>query len=623
MSRIPEETLQQILASTDIVDLVGRFVKLRRAGVNWLGLCPFHQEKSPSFNVSPQRSSYHCFGCGAGGNAFRFLMDLEGLSFVEAVKRLGDAAGIRIEEEVYDAEAEKASRLRKAILKVHADIASWYHLLLMRSPAAAEARDYLKRRGTSSAIAKNWQLGYAPPQLAALLDWAKSNDYRESLLVAAGILAVGEDDRSRQGRAYPRFRHRLMFPIRNDYGEVIAFSGRVLEAETKAAKYLNSPETPIFNKSRVFFGLDKSKRAIIKANQALVCEGQMDMISAYEAGFENVVAPLGTAFTEFHARVLRRHAEEVVLCFDSDKAGFKAAERAFQILTPTGLFVKVAPLPQGEDPDSVIRHQGKEAFEQLLKGAKDFFDHALDHARETRPLHEVRERNRFFQEMLPMLALVENTHYRDEGIRKMAGRLNLPEADIRLEFQRYVKQSQKRAAGPTDEAQGGNQNSTNASAQSTREFLLRQEKSSLLLCRLALSDPEILGWLRCTGRESILQDLPNCDFLGLIWESTLDLTQPAGLGVFFSQLSKEEGSAFSRFLSEPMPKGGIDAAKSALETLEIKRLDNIKQNITNQLKDPRLSSHEIEKLQRQFLSVSKEYLDRRTQLPKTPMLPMP
>ncbi|MFZ4764723.1 MAG: DNA primase, partial [Roseimicrobium sp.] len=377
MGRIPEETLQQVLQATDIVDLVGRAVKLRRAGVNWLGLCPFHQEKSPSFNVSPQRGTYHCFGCGAGGNAFRFVMEHDGLSFVEAVKRLADAAGIRIEEEVWDANAERAAKERAALLHVHREIAEWYRLLLMRHQIAAPARDYLKSRGVSAQTAKNWHMGYAPGSGDFLREWALEKKFSETLLVTAGILAQADEDSGRSGDTYPRFRHRLMFPIRNDYGEVIAFSGRLLDPNAKAAKYLNSPETPIFSKSKVLFGLDKSKRAIIKAGRAIVCEGQLDLITAFEAGFENVVAPLGTAFTEFHARLIKRHAEETVLCFDSDNAGYKAAVRAFSILAPTGIIVKVAPLPPGEDPDSLIRGQGGEVFREFVDGASDFFEHMI------------------------------------------------------------------------------------------------------------------------------------------------------------------------------------------------------------------------------------------------------
>jgi DNA primase len=375
--RIAEETLQQVLAATDIVDLIGRVVKLRRSGTNYTGLCPFHQEKTPSFNVNPARNTYHCFGCGAGGNAFRFVMEHDGLTFVEAVKRLAEGAGIRIEEEVFDANAEHAAKERQALLRVHKEIAEWYHALLLRHKAAQPARDYLTSRGITSQTAKNWQMGYAPASGDILREWALERKFSEQILVDAGILARGDEDSARPGQTYPRFRQRLMFPIRNADGAVIAFSGRMLDPNAKTAKYLNSPETPIFSKSKVLFGLDKSHRAIRKANRAIVCEGQIDVIMVFEAGFENVVAPLGTAFTDFHARMLKRHAEEIVLCFDADTAGYKAAVRAFTILAPSGLIVKVAPLPQGEDPDSLIRKQGTEVFRQNIESARDFFDHMI------------------------------------------------------------------------------------------------------------------------------------------------------------------------------------------------------------------------------------------------------
>ncbi len=431
MPRIPEETLQQILAATDIVDLVGRSVKLRRAGTNWTGLCPFHQEKTPSFNVSPQRGTYHCFGCGVGGNAFRFVMEQQGLTFVEAVKRLAEAAGIRVEEEVYNEELEKAARVRKALMKVHQEIAEWYHTLLMKDELGAPARDYLKSRGISAQTAKKWKMGYAPAAGDLLREWATPLKFTENLLVAAGILARADIDSPRAGETYPRFRHRLMFPIRNDYGEVIAFSGRLLDPEAKSAKYLNSPETPLFSKSKVLFGLDMSKRPIIKAGRALVCEGQLDMITAFEAGFENIVAPLGTAFTEFHARMLRRHAEEVVLCFDSDNAGYKAAERAFVILAPTGLVVKVAPLPQGEDPDSLIRQQGAAAFQKQIDLARDFFDHIMEFAAATRNLGEPREKSKLAAELAEMIRLVDNAMVREAAIQMVSRRLGITEADYK------------------------------------------------------------------------------------------------------------------------------------------------------------------------------------------------
>jgi DNA primase len=602
MPRIPEETIQQVLEATDIVDLVGRYVKLRRAGVNYVGLCPFHQEKTPSFNVRPAQRTYHCFGCGAGGNAFRFLMEQAGITFVEAVKRLAEQAGIRIEEEVYDANAEREAKVRKALLKVHEEAVEWFHLLLMRHKVAEDARAYLKSRGISPQTAKDWQMGYAPPYGDMLREWALERKFSENLLVTAGLLARPDEDSGRRD-TYPRFRHRLMFPIRNDFGECIAFSGRVLDKEAKAAKYLNSPETPIFSKSRVLFGLDKSKRAISKADRAVVTEGQLDMITAFANGVENVVAPLGTAFTEFHAKKLKQISSEVVLCFDSDTAGYKAAERAFTILSPTGLSVKVAPLPQGEDPDSLIRGKGVEVFQEYLGRARDFFDHMLDFASTNRNLSEVRERSRFAGEMASMILLVDNNIVRDAAIQNVARRLNMPED----EFRRQIARAQKPGSAPSNSA---------AAPVVAQPTLPPQDKNAILLFRFALSDAAILNWLRNTGREEILQDIAGCELLALVWKSTANLAEPAALAAYLSQISREEELAVTKQLSSPMPEGGREEAECALENLEVLRLNNLIQMVQLEIKQPGLPTTEMARLQERELTLRKEYLDRRSQLQK-------
>ncbi len=608
MARIPEETLQQVLATTDIVDLVGRYVKLRRVGSSWRGLCPFHPEKTPSFYVNPQRNNYHCFGCGVSGTAIRFLMEHDGMGFMDAVKRLADAAGIRIEEEVWDANAERAAKIRHGLVKLHNEIADWFHHLLMKDPVAEPARAYLKSRGISSDTARNWKMGYAPASGELLRQWADEKRFTENLLVVGGIIARGDADSARPGESYPRFRHRLMFPICNDYGEVIAFSGRLLDNNAKAAKYLNSPETPIFTKSRVLFGLEKSKRAIIKSNRVIVCEGQLDMITAFEAGFENIVASQGTAFTDFHARMLKRHAEEAVLCFDSDNAGYKAAERAYVILSPTGLIVKVAPLPKGEDPDSLIRHQGAEAFKAKLDDARDFFDYMIDFASANRNLGETREKTRFASEMASMIQLLDNAIARDAAIQKVAVRLGLPEADYRRQVSRTAK--------PTQAVSGEIKVEVSTP-------LPPQDKIAEMVCLYALSDVEILNWLRKTGREEILQDIPGTELLALIWKNTTNLADTTHRNVFLTTLRKEEESALSLMLSRPMLAGGLPEAQHALEELELKRLDNLYQNAKTQLKQHGLVAEEVVKLQAQVIALRKEYLDRRALLQKIPPLPAP
>ena len=599
MPRIAEETLQQVLAATDIVDLIGRVVKLRRSGTNYVGLCPFHQEKSPSFNVNPARNTYHCFGCQAGGNAFRFVMEHDGLTFVEAVKRLAEGAGIRIEEEVFDANAERAAKERQALLKVHKEIAEWYHTLLMRHKAAAPARDYLKSRAISAETAKNWQMGYAPASGDILREWALEKKFSENILVDAGILVRGDEDSARRGETYPRFRQRLMFPIRNADGAIIAFSGRVLDPNAKTAKYLNSPETPIFSKSKVLFGLDKSHRAIRKANRAIVCEGQIDVIMVFEAGVENVVAAQGTAFTDFHARMLKRHAEEIVLCFDSDNAGYKAAVRAFSVLAPSGLIVKVAPLPQGEDPDSLIRKEGADVFRQKIEQTRDFFDHMIDFASANRNLADTREKTTFASEMAGLIRLLDNTIASDAALQKVAVRLDLPEQEYRRQVARTPK--------PTPIAH----DMPNGAAVEQAAPLHQQNKNAIMLCQYALSSESILGWLRHTERSEICRDIPGCELLALVWQGTSNLADPATLNAFLSGLSRQEEIAFSQLLSQRMPEGGQPEAEHALERLELLRLENLVERIQTQLKQPGLDSAKVAELNQRLLALRRERDARR------------
>ncbi len=356
MGTIPSETIEQIAAANDIVEVIGSYFPLKRAGANYKALCPFHQEKTPSFTVSPGRQTFHCFGCGVGGSVFRFVMDYEHVDFPSAVRKLAARVGITVVETSRGgaAEEDQQREARRLLLKLHAEAAEWFHNNLMKAQFAAPARDYLEQRGIHGQIIKNWQLGFAPDRWDALLKWALDRGYTRPQLLQSGLVK-SRDESDTRSEIYDRFRGRIMFPIHNDVGEVIAFSGRLLKDEEGAAKYLNSPETPLFRKGNVLFGLHKSKRALIEANSAIVCEGQIDLISLFEAGITNVVAPQGTAFTENQARILKRFVDEVVLCFDADAAGKKAAERSLDALLSAGLNMRVIQLPAGEDPDSLVR----------------------------------------------------------------------------------------------------------------------------------------------------------------------------------------------------------------------------------------------------------------------------
>src|SRR5213593_1922230 len=333
MGTIPSETIEQIAAANDIVEVIGSYFPLKRAGANFKALCPFHREKTPSFTVSPSRQTFHCFGCGVGGSVFRFVMDYEHVDFPSAVRKLAARVGIPVIEERGPIGADDQVEARHILLQLHGEAAVWFHENLIKREFAEPARKYLNKRGITGEIAKRWQLGYAPEEWDAFGSWARGRGYNARDLIASGLVKTKDDaDGMPSHTSYDRFRGRIMFPICNDIGEVIAFSGRLLKDEDGAAKYLNSPETQLFRKGNVLFGLHKSKRALIEVSCAVVCEGQLDLISLFEAGITNVVAPQGTAFTESQARILKRFVNEVVLCFDADTSGQKAAERSLEAL---------------------------------------------------------------------------------------------------------------------------------------------------------------------------------------------------------------------------------------------------------------------------------------------------
>jgi DNA primase len=372
MAGISPATLERIRAASDIVDIIGAALPLKKAGANFTALCPFHKEKTPSFNVNPQKQIFHCFGCHKGGDVFTFVKDYENIGFVDAVRRLAERAKIPLEFDNNPAE-QQTRHLKDELLQIHEQITQRWQNCLLNEAAGQLARDYLNKRGVSADAIKLFRLGAAPELWDDTVNWAKSKNYELPLVEKAGLIIRKEET----GNYYDRFRGRLMFPICDEQGRVIGFSGRILSGDEKTAKYVNSPETAIFTKSKVFFGLDKSKRALLDAQSAIVCEGQLDLIACFMGGVQNVVAPQGTAFTDQHARILKRYVDEVVLCFDSDEAGQNAAVRSLDHLLASGIAVRVAVMPKPHDPDSFIKANGGEAFRELVQKAGSFFDYYL------------------------------------------------------------------------------------------------------------------------------------------------------------------------------------------------------------------------------------------------------
>tara|TARA_Y100001934_G_scaffold131827_1_gene159879 strand:- start:581 stop:2401 length:1821 start_codon:yes stop_codon:yes gene_type:complete len=432
---ITDDTKEQIRAANSIQDVITSYIgPLKPAGANFLALCPFHKEKTPSFNVNPVRQSFHCFGCNAGGDVFKFVMQYENITFMEALKRLADRASIPLEFD-NDPQARKRRAVKDSLFEIHEKLTKHWQSALREAAGGQVARDYLERRGVSGEAIERFRLGFAPDAWDDTVNWASAAKYDMELVVKGGVVVKKEES----NRHYDRFRGRLMFPICDEQGRVIGFSGRILDDEAKAAKYVNSPETPLFTKSRVIYGLDKARRPIADAGLAIVCEGQLDLIRCHVSGIENVVAPQGTALTTDHGRILKRYADEVVMCFDSDEAGQKAAVRSLEALTPSGLSVRVLALPSPHDPDSFIREFGPDSFRESVATASEYFAFYLDRLCAANDPESDRGRKVILREMALALAKTHDAVLSDSWIRRIAARFGVSVESVQLEFRKIQR----------------------------------------------------------------------------------------------------------------------------------------------------------------------------------------
>jgi DNA primase len=445
------DSLERIRAANDIVEVIGSYVPLKRAGGNFVALCPFHREKTPSFNVNPNRQTFHCFGCNKGGDVFEFVKEYESVDFPEAVRRLAERARIPLDYEKGGTE-QKSRHLKERLLQIHEQITQRWQAALANEAGGQPARDYLAKRGVSAEAIQLFRLGCAPEAWDDTVNWAKNRGHELELVEQAGLILR----KAGTEHYYDRFRGRLIFPICDEQGRVVGFSGRVLSADEKTAKYVNSPETPIFSKSKVIFGLDKSKRSLLEQEFAVVCEGQLDLIACYMAGVRNVVAPQGTAFTGDHARVLKRYVEEIVLCFDSDEAGQKATVRSLDHLLGCGLAVRVAVVPAPHDPDSFIRTLGAEAFRKLIGNAEGFFDYYLKRLCATNEMTSDRGRLAVLLAMGEAVQKTGNGVLIDTYAQKTALRLGVAPDAVRAEFRKSarMKPSAVERPAPSGSAEG-------------------------------------------------------------------------------------------------------------------------------------------------------------------------
>ncbi len=497
----PGDFAYTVKQQADIVRVIGEYVKLKKAGAqNYSGLCPFHNEKTPSFSVHAMRQFFHCFGCGTSGDVFSFVQKIENITFPEAVRAVAQKLGIALPKVSYSSPAEaKEAKLRTVLLEVHERAAAFFQECLRR-PEGARAREYLAGRGLNENMIKVFRIGYAPDSGFLLRDRLRG-EYEEEVLRESGLFswkessqpsavssqqntrsldsaersASGKSDSARDDNSentagepgassqkpeaavsamYSKFRNRVMFPISNETGRVIGFTGRTLSTDEKAGpKYLNSPETAIYSKSRVLFNLDQAKEAIRKLDYAILVEGQMDCISVYAAGFHNVIASSGTAFTELQAKLLGRFSRNVVVNFDPDTAGARATERTLGLLVEEEFQIKVLALEPGFDPDLFIRRKGRDAYAEALKNSQPYFTYLIERARTQFPVRSAEGKVKAVNYLLPHIQRVPSRIVRDELSREIAQKLNIDSAVLRQELKHAAASRSSAALKAPVEAQ--------------------------------------------------------------------------------------------------------------------------------------------------------------------------
>jgi DNA primase len=436
---ISPQIIEEIRSRSEIVEVISRYLPLKARGKNYYGLCPFHAEKTPSFAVNQEKQIFHCFGCGVGGDVFGFLMKKESLSFGEAVRFLANQYGVLIPSKRQTPQALQKLKDRQKLFEINEAAAGYFQKQLQTSPAGQKAAQYLVKRGISLKTQAQFKLGYAPSGWDNLLKYMQSKGINPLLLQQAGLAVKREN----QEGFYDRFRERLIFPIYDYRQRLIGFGGRSLDEEKNPPKYLNSPETPIYHKGEGFYGLNWSKEALRKAEFAIIVEGYLDFIALQQAGIENVVASLGTAFTQRQAQLISHYTNELVLFFDADLAGTKAATRSFPLFLGSKLRVKVGRLPAGSDPDSFVRQHGAQALSQQVEQAVSLLDFVLTEAVSEVNTDTVEGQIEAANRVLPLLAQLPNALERSSYVGKVAQHLGLKEQLLRRELEKAAAKRQR------------------------------------------------------------------------------------------------------------------------------------------------------------------------------------
>ena len=531
----PESFLQELAERNDIVDVVGSYVRLtKKSGSNLFGLCPFHSEKTPSFSVSPDKQIYHCFGCGKGGSVISFIMEIENLSFPEAVAFLANRAGMQLPEQADDPGAKKRQRL----LALNRDAARFFHAQL-KTPAGQIARDYLARRQLTAQTVTRFGLGFAPDTWDSLVRAMKALGYSEQELFDGGLVRHGKS-----GGVYDTFRNRLMFPVIDVRGNVIGFSGRILD--DGEPKYMNSPETLVFNKSRNLFALNLAKKS--KSGYIILSEGNIDVVSLHQAGFDSAVASLGTSLTPEQARLLSRYTNEVIIAYDNDGAGIKASQRAIGILEKLDMKVKVLRVTGAKDPDEFIKTKGPDAFRNLLDGSENQIDYRLHAVTSKYDLTVDEQKVEFLKEASDLVARLPGAVERQVYSMRIASMAGVAENVVTSEVERLRKRLMNRAAR-SDERQIAKPSSVVANSVSMKYSNPESAAAEEGLIRVLYLEPEIASLVALPGKEEF-----SSPELAQIYSSLLEKIRRGGalsIETLSDALSSDEMSLLVKILQRP------------------------------------------------------------------------
>ncbi|EGO7608627.1 DNA primase [Enterococcus faecalis] len=444
--RIPQEVIEEVRHRTNIVDIIGQYVQLKKSGKNYMGLCPFHEERSPSFSVAEDKQIFHCFGCGKGGTVFNFLQEIEGISFPESVKRVADLEHLSVDfdwSEPREVADTPENQQRRSLLQLHSKAAELYHHILVNTKIGEPALNYLLKRGLTQELIETFQIGFAPQKRDFLSQVFKNEQLDETLFEPSGLFVQRDN-----GTFLDRFYQRIMFPINDPQGNVIAFSGRLLKTADfpgdEMPKYLNSPETTLFNKRETLFNFDKARKEIRKENTVLLFEGFMDVIAAWQSGVKSGVASMGTSLTNEQIRRLERVAKEVVICYDGDNAGVQATNRAIQLLQENSHFdLSIVSIPEKLDPDEYVRKYGAEAFQNLANhGRETVFSFKMNYHRLTRNMNNEKEQLDYVNELLRELTNVQSPLERDRYLNQIAQEFQLSVHSLEEQFNQ-LKQEQR------------------------------------------------------------------------------------------------------------------------------------------------------------------------------------